>query len=93
VEVKGSADVDVIVNRIRGQLAVNLVNTSGPHVTEPILDSIPAVGPLELTIRQSQKPSQITLEPSGQALEYQFGSGEIHLTVPKVAIHEIVLVR
>jgi hypothetical protein len=93
VEVQGSADVDVVVNRIAGQLAINLVNTSGPHVTDPIIDSIPAVGPLELTVRQSSKPSRITLEPSGQPLEYQFRSGEIRLTVPKVAIHEIVVVK
>jgi hypothetical protein len=93
VEVRGSSDVDVVVNRIGGQLAINLVNASGPHVTEPIIESIAPVGPIELTIRQSRKPSRVTLEPSGRPLEYQFRSGEIRVTVPKVEIHDIVLVR
>ena len=52
VQVTGSADVDVVVNRIGGKLAVNLVNTSGPHRTEPIIESISPVGPLRVVIRQ-----------------------------------------
>ena len=50
VEVTGSSDVDVSVNRIGGRLAVNLVNTAGPHAdaNTPIIDSIPPVGPLTL---------------------------------------------
>ena len=41
VEVAGSSDVDLSVNRIGGRLAVNLVNTAGPHATssDPGLDS------------------------------------------------------
>ena len=93
VEVKGSPDVDVVVNRLGGKLAVNLVNTAGPHQREPILDSIPPVGPLEMTIRQTARPTKVTLEPAGKPLPFTHQDGEIHLIVPRVDIHEIIIVE
>jgi hypothetical protein len=93
VEVKGSPDVDVVVNRLGGKLAVNLVNTAGPHQREPILDSIPSVGPLDVTIRQTAKPARVMLEPAGTPLAFEHRDGEIHLVVPRVDIHEIIVVE
>ena len=93
VEVKGSPDVDVVVNRLGNKLAVNLVNTTGPHQREPILDSIPPIGPLDVTIRQVVKPAQITLEPAGTPLSFEHRDGEIRLTVPRVDIHEVIIVE
>jgi hypothetical protein len=92
VEVKGSHDVDVVVNRQGGRLAVNLVNTAGPHQREPILDSIEPVGPLDVTIRQTDRPARIMLEPAGTALSFEHRDGEIHLVVPRVDIHEVIVV-
>ncbi len=92
VEVKGSHDVDVVVNRQGGKLAVNLVNTAGPHQREPILDSIPPIGPLDVTIRQTAKPARVMLEPAGTPLSFEHRDGEIHLTVPRVDIHEVIVV-
>jgi hypothetical protein len=93
VEVNGSHDVDVVVNRIAGKLTVNLVNTSGPHQRDPILDSIPPIGPLDVTIRQATRPTTITLEPAGTPLRFEYQDGEIRLTVPRVDIHEVIVVE
>jgi hypothetical protein len=93
VEVKGPPDVDVTVNRINGKLAVNLVNTAGPHRTEPIMDSIPAVGPVTVTIRQSTKPAKVTVEPGARPLAFVYRSGEIQLTLPRLEIHDIIVVE
>jgi lysophospholipase L1-like esterase len=93
VEVKGSHDVDVIVNRVAGKLAVNLVNTAGPHQREPILDSIPPIGPLDVTIRQAARPTEILLEPAGTPLHFEYHDGEIYLIVPRVDIHEVIVVE
>jgi hypothetical protein len=92
VEVKGSSDVDVVVNRLGGRLAVNLVNTAGPHQTEPILDSIPPVGPLDIRIRIPDKPTRVTLEPGGQSLPFLYGDGEVRLLLPQLEIHSIIVV-
>jgi hypothetical protein len=93
VEVKGSRDVDVVVNRVGGKLAVNLVNVAGPHRSEPILDAIEPVGPLDVTIRLAAKPGRITLEPAGTALSCEQRQGEIRLVVPRVDIHEVIVIE
>jgi len=92
VQVEGSKGVDVSLATNHGQLLVNLVNTIGPHQTEPVVDAIPPVGPLTVTIRQSVRPSKITLEPGGQSLPFEFQNGLVRLTVPRLEIHEIIVV-
>jgi hypothetical protein len=89
---EGSFDVDVCVARNRGQLLVNLVNTAGPHRTESILESIPPVGPLTVSIRHATRPTQVTLEPFGKPLDYEYRAGQILVTVPQVAIHGVIAV-
>jgi len=93
VEVAGSHDVDISVARKQGRLLVNLVNTAGPHRSEPILETIPPIGPLLVTIRQAKKPDKVTLEPAGTPLDFEFAQGEIRLTIPRLEIHEAVVVE
>jgi len=93
VEVAGSPNVDVVLNRLNGKLMVNLVNTSGPHATEPIIDSIPPIGPLTVTLREIGKPRRVTLQPSGETLKFEYRGGEAKVQVPQVGIHEIVVVE
>ncbi len=93
VEVQGSSDVDVTVNRLGTRLAVNLVNTAGPHQTAGILTAVPPVGPLTVTIRRAQKPAKVSLEPGARPLAFEYRSGEIRLTLPSVEIHDIVVIE
>ncbi len=93
VEVAGSHEVDVTVNRSAGKLAVNLVNTAGPHANPNIFtfDEIPPLGPLEVTIRCGSKPSKVTLEPEGQELACVYEAGEVRLTLPRLGIHSAIV--
>jgi hypothetical protein len=95
VEVRGSPDVDVVVNRVAGKLAVNLVNTAGPHADDKvrIFDDIPQVGPLTVTIRTPKKPNQVTLQPANRVLNYNYSAGKITLTLGHLAIHDIIVVE
>jgi len=95
VEVSGSHAVDVTVNRIGGKLAVNLVNTSGPHADPNIyvFDEVAPVGPLHVTIRTGKKPRRVTLEPAKKKLRYQYRKSEITLTLPRLEIHDIIVVE
>lgn len=92
LEVNGD-DVDVVLNRIDGKLAINLVNTSGPHASEPIIETIAPAGPINLLVRDIRKPKRVTLAPGGKPLPFEFRGGELTLTVPKVPIHEIVVIE
>jgi hypothetical protein len=94
VEVVGSPDVDVTINRMGGRLAINLVNTAGPHadVQSPIHDSVPPVGPLELRLRTAKAPTKLSLEPGGERLAFDYQDGVARFTLPSLAIHRVVLV-
>ena len=93
VEVSGSHDVDVSLARNHGKLQVHLVNTSGPHASEPFLDSLAPVGPLQVTLRSGSRPKRLTLEPGGRPLEFKHANGETRFTVGAVPIHSIVVVE
>ena len=79
--------------RNHGKLLVHLINTAGPHQTQPILDTIPPVGPLTVTLRLDRKPAAVTLEPGARPLAFDYQDGQLRLTVPQVAIHDIVAVQ
>jgi len=95
VEVVGSHDVDLIVNRVRGKLSINLINTSGPHfdIQHPIIEAIEPVGPLEVRIRRSRRPARVTLQPDGVPLQFEHASGLTRITVPRLEVHGIVVVE
>lgn len=93
VEVSGSHDVDISLARNHGKLQVHLVNTSGPHATEPFVDSITPVGPLQITLRSGSRPKRITLEPGARSLEFKHANGETRFTVAEVPIHSVVAVE
>ncbi len=93
VEVKGSRDVDVVTARNHGKLLVHLVNTSGDHATAPILETVAPLGPLAVTIRAAKKPARVTLEPGARPLPFTYRNGAIALTVPSLAIYDIIAVE
>jgi hypothetical protein len=95
IEVKGSSTVDVTVNRLRGKLAIHLVNTSGAHwdTNKPLIDALEPAGPLELAIRLPAKPGRITLQPEGQSLAFEYRDSLARLTVPRLEVHSIVVIE
>ncbi|MCX6900226.1 MAG: hypothetical protein NT105_16200 [Verrucomicrobia bacterium] len=93
VEVKGSNEVDVCLARNHGKLLVNLVNAGGPHKTQSIIETIPPIGPLDITLRLPRNPAAVTLEPGARPLATDYRDGQLRLNVPKVEIHEIIAVQ
>ncbi|HLA40876.1 MAG TPA: hypothetical protein VJ417_12820, partial [Candidatus Glassbacteria bacterium] len=93
VEVKGSHCVDVVVSRVEGKLAVNLVNTGGPHADEKVhvFDEVPPVGPLEVAVRCANRPQRVRLEPAGEDLAFSYADGIARLSLPRLEIHEIII--
>ena len=94
VTVTGSRYVDVTLNHINGQLAVNLVNTAGPHQDDRVnvFDDIPAIGPLQVSIVYPQQPHHVRLQPGDRGVDYDYQDGIISLSIDRLAIHDIIIV-
>ena len=42
--------------------------------------------------KAAAKPARVMLEPAGTLLTFEHRDGEVHLTVPRVDIHEVIVV-
>jgi len=95
VEVHGSHFVDVVLNRKDGHLALNLVNTAGPHANRDVYtyDEVPPTGPLDILVRLPEQPNRVQLQPGDRAVETMYRDGELHLRLPSLAIHEILWIE
>jgi hypothetical protein len=95
VSVMGSHDVDVSLSKINGKLAINLVNSSGPNANSNVYvyDNIPPLGPLQVTIHLNKKPKRVSIHPSGHILKAKYENNLLKVEVPRVEIHEILLIE
>lgn len=95
VQVTGSHLVDVVVNRVQGKLTINLVNTAGPHADRNVhvFDEIPPLGPLTIAIRSQERPQKITQYPICKDVPFTWDKGVITLLLPRLEIHDILMVE
>ncbi|HOW67591.1 MAG TPA: hypothetical protein P5186_27755 [Candidatus Paceibacterota bacterium] len=95
VEVTGSPTVDVTLHRLAGRMAIHLVNTSGAHWDRknPLMTTIPPVGPIEVSIRTPKRPMRVTLQPGNQSVAFTHGKKLTRFTVPGLDIHRIIVVE
>jgi hypothetical protein len=95
VTVRGSRFVDVILRRRRSELQVHVINTAGPHEDprQPTFDDIPPVGPLEVLIRMPHAPRAVVRQPSGEALRVSYRGGIASVSLPRLAIYEIIVAQ
>lgn len=91
LRVTGSRDLDLSLTRNHGKTVVHLVNTSGPHASEPFIDVIQPVGPLEVSLHQSAPPSAIHLEPGHRPVVFTHAGGITRFRIPEVAIHAMAV--
>lgn len=57
--------------------------------TEVIEDTVPLYN-VNCSVRCAEKPSSVSLIPSGKALDYVYENGRILFTVPEVNIHQMI---
>lgn len=95
VTVTGSSSIDVVLTRKDGKLLVNLLNTAGPHGDENVyvFDEVPPAGPLDVKIRRRGKPKKVSVMPSGRRIRLSYSRGVVRLTLPKLELHEVIVVE
>jgi hypothetical protein len=68
---------------------------SGPHDNDKVMihDEIPSLGPMQIIIRFPSKPKSVVLQPEDTALPYTYENGRMMCTLPKLKIHEMIVIE
>lgn len=95
VEIDGSDYLATTVNMLGDELTVNLINMSGEHFNEKVAryDEIPPVGPLKVRIRANKRPAKVFLQPGNKDLKFTWSGKMLEVTVPRVEIHSILVIK
>lgn len=95
VKVTGSQFVHVALNTKGAKTMINLINMAGSHADRHVhaTDEIPPLGPLTVAVRVSQKPKRIMMQPENRPINFTYQNNHISLTIPKLAIHSILVLE
>lgn len=95
VRVQGSKKVQLAVNQKDQKLLINVVNVTGSHGSKAVhtYDDIVPTGPLTMTVRRSQKPKQVVLQPGNQPVSFQYKNAEVSFIIPKLDIHLVAVIE
>jgi hypothetical protein len=95
VSVEGPAFVDVSLRRTRdGRLSLHFLNRTNLPMPDryDFTDFIPPIGPLRVSLDCPARPKSVTLLPGGFPLEWTWEDGRLKAIVPRVEIHDILVV-
>lgn len=95
VEITGSENIAITVNRLDSKLAINLINMSGEHANKNVAryNEIPVVGPLTIRIRLESRPKKVMLQPENRLLKYSYSNGIMETTIDRLLIHSIIVIE
>jgi len=96
VTADASSRLEVIARRKEGKVMVNLVNRGAGEMLysqRTIVTELLPVEDISLRVRQSLPPRRVSLAPSGEDLDWTFDDGVVTIAVPRVEIHDIVVIE
>jgi hypothetical protein len=79
----------------QGKLCVHLLNRSNLPLSDRFnfTDYITPVGPITVELRTDKRPGRVVLMPANTPLKWEWKDGILKAAVPRVEIHEIVVVE
>jgi hypothetical protein len=91
VEVTGPPCIDLAVRRRDDRLLIHLVNTAGMQIgaSYTILDFVPPVGPVTVTVRLAAAPVSVSTVPACQVTS-KWNEGELSIVLPALEIHSVI---
>jgi hypothetical protein len=95
VRLDGPSGVEVVVNRQGERSVVHLLFYPSERRAEGldiIEDIIPLVN-LKLSVKLSQAPGKVYLAPQGTPLPFEYSGGYVHLTVPELNGHAMIVLE
>jgi hypothetical protein len=85
--------VEVVTTRKDDAAVLHVINTSGPHATELVVDRIDPTGPVTVDWRRPAAPREVMLQPGSRPVDWAYSNGVLRVTVPRIDVHEIIVVR
>jgi hypothetical protein len=95
VRIDGPPCIDVALRHTAdGRLSVHLLNTAGlPLGSRTAVDYIPPLSDVGVHVSTDRPPRRVTLEPGGAGLPFTYADGVASVIVPRLEIHEVVVVE
>ena len=88
--------LELIARRRHGELLIHMLNR-GPSIVLPpkriLIEHLPPIHNAALEVQLSRRPVSTTLEPGGIPIETTWHDGHLTVTIPKVDVHEVLVVR
>ena len=93
VRVEGTHYVDVIAREKDSKLNIHLINMATKDVVPMVYDEITPLNDITVKIKFAKEPASVILQPEGIEPDWAFNGGEIILTLPRLAIHEVISIE
>jgi hypothetical protein len=89
------ARAEIVVNRQDNRLVVHLLYYPSERYTEQLelIEDIVPLYNLKFAIRQPQAPTWVTLVPQGTPLPFEYREGYVHVTLPELCGHAMVVIE
>jgi hypothetical protein len=96
-EADGPPRLEMVLRRKNGRLLVNLINR-GPAVSvlppkRILIEELPPIHDIVLRVRRKTKPRAVKLAPGKQPIEWSHRRGLLTVKVPRVDVHEVVVIE
>jgi len=95
VKLDGPPTLDLALRRTPdGRLCLHLLNRSNFPVPDRynFISDIPAIGPIQVSLRLDAKPRAVRLMPEGQKLNWTWQDSTLEATIPSLHIHGMLVV-
>ena len=94
LKVKGAGVLDVSLWKQKDSLAAHLVNLTNPRMMKGPITEVFPVGPLEVTIEapSGTKVKEVKLLTAGVAAKHRRDGDRVVVEVPRVAMHEVIVI-
>ncbi|MCF7854702.1 MAG: hypothetical protein K9N51_07890 [Candidatus Pacebacteria bacterium] len=95
LDVSAPPSLEISMRQGKDFTAIHLVNRAVHPTLTPrlhIVEEVPSTGPVSIDLEWNQRPDSVTLEPEGRAVAWTHADGRLHVDIPSVAIHDIVVI-
>ncbi len=95
VTLDAPARLHPVLRQRDGQLIIHLVNTGSAHPTTPwqcIIEEVPPVGPITLTVHRPTRPAAVYLAPSMEGINWHWRDDQLTIRIESVGIMDSVVI-